>query len=174
MKLEFTRNEIIKIASFLKFFSLTEDERITHLENALAEKGLDLVVPAKGNEILRKYIEAKFSEYKNDYLQEFVSNSMNQTCLVVGKDILLNTCPCCCYRTLRKRNEYFICAVCFWEDDGTVHQGDYSSVNRMTLREAFSNFNEYGTISAVSTGYVDEERRKRYLLDNSCVRSKRE
>lgn len=30
-------------------------------------------------------------------------------------------CPCCGYRTLRERNAYDICPVCFWEDDG---QGD--------------------------------------------------
>ncbi len=27
-------------------------------------------------------------------------------------------CPCCGYRTLSQRNEYEICLVCFWEDDG--------------------------------------------------------
>jgi len=27
-------------------------------------------------------------------------------------------CPCCRHRTLAERGAYYVCPVCFWEDDG--------------------------------------------------------
>jgi hypothetical protein len=30
----------------------------------------------------------------------------------------VEACPCCGRRTLARRNEYDICRVCWWEDDG--------------------------------------------------------
>ncbi|WP_350202279.1 CPCC family cysteine-rich protein, partial [Gracilimonas sp.] len=29
-----------------------------------------------------------------------------------------STCPCCHYVTLKERNIYEICPVCYWEDEG--------------------------------------------------------
>jgi hypothetical protein len=62
-----------------------------------------------------------------------------------------SACPCCGHLTLDGRNNYDICPVCFWEDDGT---GDepvlhpfhdeptlQSPANKgMTLSEARANY----------------------------------
>ena len=55
-------------------------------------------------------------------------------------------CPCCDYVTLSERGDWEICPICFWEDDWTnVDNLDRESgVNGLTLREARSNFKEFG------------------------------
>ena len=52
-------------------------------------------------------------------------------------------CPCCDYISLPERNNYLICPVCYWEDDGQdIDQLDETSSpnHGMTLREARANF----------------------------------
>ena len=55
-------------------------------------------------------------------------------------------CPCCGYVTLAERGMSLICKVCFWEDDAFVHDrlDERSLCNKMTLREARSNFAAVG------------------------------
>ncbi|MDR2872319.1 MAG: hypothetical protein LBV45_07360 [Xanthomonadaceae bacterium] len=55
-------------------------------------------------------------------------------------------CPCCDYFTLDERGYYDICPVCFWEDDGTnIDEPDTPSrQNRLTLRDARTNFTHFG------------------------------
>ena len=59
------------------------------------------------------------------------------------------SCPCCNYPTLPERGSYYVCVLCFWEDDGQDEpfceeawcgpNGTYS------LIEARNNFSEYLT-----------------------------
>ncbi|MFN8575740.1 MAG: CPCC family cysteine-rich protein [Candidatus Sericytochromatia bacterium] len=66
-----------------------------------------------------------------------------------SKDSENFNCPCCNYPTLPERGSYYICPLCFWEDDGQDEpfceevwngpNGDYS------LREARNNFSDYLT-----------------------------
>ena len=55
-------------------------------------------------------------------------------------------CPCCDYISLPERNNYLICPVCFWEDDGMDldELDEVSGPNHITLREARANFAEFG------------------------------
>lgn len=55
-------------------------------------------------------------------------------------------CPCCDYVTLPERNNYLICPICFWEEDGIdVDRLDIpSGPNHMTLREGRANFQRIG------------------------------
>ena len=56
-------------------------------------------------------------------------------------------CPCCDYISLPERNNYLICPICFWEDDGQdLDELEKSSVpnQRITLREGRQNFLNYG------------------------------
>lgn len=41
-----------------------------------------------------------------------------QASLRTAESHLCATCPCCGYPTLSKRNCYWICLICNWEDDG--------------------------------------------------------
>lgn len=55
-------------------------------------------------------------------------------------------CPCCHYKTLPQGEDgsYSICPVCFWENDGTRNQEQYSSPNQMTLEQGRKNFPDFG------------------------------
>lgn len=55
-------------------------------------------------------------------------------------------CPCCDYVSLPERNNYLICPICFWEDDGIdIDRLDVQSgPNHMTLREGRANFQQIG------------------------------
>ena len=61
-------------------------------------------------------------------------------------------CPCCDYVSLPERGDWSICPICFWEDDWTnVDNLDRESgVNGLTLREARSNFKEFGACKVSS------------------------
>ena len=58
-------------------------------------------------------------------------------------------CPCCRYYTLKEHpDSYEICPVCFWMDD-PIQSHDPDCVrptNRMSLKEARSNFQSFGAI----------------------------
>ncbi|MFV0537517.1 MAG: CPCC family cysteine-rich protein [Dysgonomonas sp.] len=55
---------------------------------------------------------------------------------------MMYTCPCCCYNTLDETGHYYICPICFWEDDPTQRKNiDYiSGANNTSLRQARYNF----------------------------------
>lgn len=53
-------------------------------------------------------------------------------------------CPCCFYFTLSAPAIYDICAVCFWEDDGTTSE-HYFSPNGISLEEGRENYKKFGT-----------------------------
>src|SRR5262245_25258771 len=57
-------------------------------------------------------------------------------------------CPCCGRKSLRKRTNFQICPVCFWEDDGQ-DEGDidecHGGPNRsLSLRQARANYLQFG------------------------------
>ncbi len=56
----------------------------------------------------------------------------------------MNACPCCGCLTLPTRNDYEICPVCFWEDDG--YEGEEIGANYVTLKQARANFIEFGAV----------------------------
>lgn len=76
-------------------------------------------------------------------------------------------CTCCGYKTLKERQggTYNICEVCFWEDDPIQFDDpDYEGgANRVSLRQAQKNFQEYGAcernvIKSVRRPSIDELR----------------
>lgn len=57
-------------------------------------------------------------------------------------------CPCCRCRTLARRGQYFICPVCFWEDDGQDN-ADADDIRggpngHLSLTQAQANYREFG------------------------------
>lgn len=59
-------------------------------------------------------------------------------------------CPCCGYPTLLKRNDYEICELCYWEDDGQDEQeadAVWGGPNQhYSLRDGQENFNKYWSL----------------------------
>lgn len=158
------REEAIAFASFFQMFDLAEDERLLQVQNALSEEGLEQAKEPEVNLLLRKYLEQKLAFYTNDYLQRYLSERISTAITILGMGMNLHPCPCCGFKTLKEKSEYFICAVCFWEDDGTADKDTLSAVNRMTLAEAQTNFGKHGVISENLIGKVDDERTRKYSM----------
>lgn len=75
-------------------------------------------------------------------------------------------CPCCRCRTLSQRSQYFICPVCFWEDDGQ-DDADAAEVRggpngTLSLVQGQANYREFGASRRQDLPHVrkprDEER----------------
>lgn len=116
-------------------------------EVEMLERIVDFFDPVY-NRALMDYLKEVERGITNTYLSNFIGHMLSSSVLVEGEADVLEPCPCCGYRTLTESGEYFICDVCFWEDDATSVADDYSSVNRMTLGEARINFVNHGTVYA--------------------------
>lgn len=56
-------------------------------------------------------------------------------------------CPCCDYISLPERENFLICPICYWEDDGQdIDELDIESGpnHYITLRQGRANFKEFG------------------------------
>jgi len=77
-------------------------------------------------------------------------------------------CPCCDYISLPERNNYLICPICFWEDDGQdVDELDVESGpnHGITLREGRDNFKDFGSCEiAMKVHVLPESKRTSYEL----------
>jgi hypothetical protein len=68
----------------------------------------------------KKYDEILKFKLRDDYkglTNEFLSKATG-ILISSGSAFKLIACPCCGYRTLENRNEFEICKICWWEDDG--------------------------------------------------------
>ncbi|MFT3796535.1 CPCC family cysteine-rich protein [Flavobacterium sp.] len=67
-------------------------------------------------------------------------------------------CPCCGYKTFHEKPDgtYSICTVCYWEDDPfQLENPDYiSGANRVSLRQAQINFENFGACEKEMIKYV--------------------
>ena len=153
-----TRTEAIVLSSFVKMLNLDDTEAATLTERALAEFGKSVKKQEQRNRYLRRYLSLKFSCYTNQYIKTFLKKQFDIELEITGVQVELYICPCCGYKTLEKKSEYFICAVCFWEDDGTTEDGKYSNVNRMTLNDAKTNFLKLGAVTESSLEFLDVDR----------------
>jgi len=59
-------------------------------------------------------------------------------------------CPCCKYKTLEEKSTgtYYICAVCFWEDDAVqFYDPNYiGGANKFSLKQSQKNFKKFGAV----------------------------
>jgi hypothetical protein len=105
---------------------------------------------------------SRYYGVRNEYILNRLKR-INQTIdSVVGDEEELERCPCCGYRTLDQRNMYFICPVCFWEDDGDDDDEEYSGPNHMTLGQGRENFRQYGACDKAFLMHVDKEGTLKY------------
>ena len=65
-----------------------------------------------------------------------------------SKSTDLLACPCCGYGTLASRNEFEICEICWWEDDGQDNNNASQVLggpnSNLSLTRARFNFLKYG------------------------------
>ncbi|MGB3468415.1 MAG: CPCC family cysteine-rich protein [Cyclobacteriaceae bacterium] len=160
MKLD--RKNSIKALSYLDLINLNEFEK----ENILIESNFQ--VTGEGNslesdiEILLGFIESSYKGVKNEYLEKKLSDIYKSNVIVLGIVENFFPCNCCNFKTLESSGEYFICPVCFWEDDGLTDPEKYSSVNGMFLKQAKSNFETIGCISSKYIDKVDKNGKEKY------------
>lgn len=119
-------------------------------------------IDPKYDSLLRVALRHTFVGVVNSYLEKRLF-AIGVPCDVEGLVEELVQCPCCGYRTLRKRGEYEICPVCFWEDDGSLEADLFSGANRMTLRSARQNFERFGAFADVARQHVQIDGRERYV-----------
>lgn len=58
------------------------------------------------------------NEAEIEILAAFHARRAHYETYLKANDIDLHTCPGCGFPSLEARGEFFICMVCFWEDDG--------------------------------------------------------
>jgi len=102
---------------------------------------------------------------KNEYLSQRLTTTYNTRIIVEGDVEVLFACPCCHYKTLEERGGYFICKVCWWEDNGGNDPLVYSSPNHMTLAMGRDNFEKYGNVDACEVTH--NEMKDRYEYDHN-------
>lgn len=118
-----------------------------------------------GNVVSPKIVRYAISEGLRQGWAPAKSGSAMRLRTEVQPNEKLLPCPCCDYRTLTKRADYDICAVCFWEDDGHDTDGldRYSGPNPITLRAARENFKKFGACDEKSREHVlPPERRAQF------------
>jgi hypothetical protein len=158
----FQRKEAVHLASFVQMFQLSSKVRERKTESAICEAGIEKPTESGKSFYLRKYLEVELKKVKNSYLENLLTNTYDCEIKVEGKEPNLFLCQCCNYITLEKRGEYFICPVCFWEDDGISSVNQFSSANKMTLGEGRYNFELLGAIKEDFLKFLYEDRMLRY------------
>ena len=136
-----------------------EDEEFHLLSGSLQKKILSNDTPEDPHDkcydqLLKIAISATYGGVKNSYLEKLLYNYSSENVEILGSPDSLLSCPCCSYKTIQERGLYEICPVCKWEDDGNNNLEEYSSCNRLTLKEARSNFSKFGACDESSIEFV--------------------
>ena len=155
----------------LNWWSIDEQDEVFHRLPRVIQKKLKMYEEPPTEEdkefdpLLIDALNSKYTGVRNSHIAKVFSELFNVEEDIVGEVEELHSCPCCGYRTLDKRGEYFICKVCFWEDDGTRNPMDYSYPNKMTLGEAQKNFTSLGAVSKRALDFIDPEGITKYYKD---------
>ncbi len=162
------RKEAIYFLATYELFQLNHESRKGILidcysENNDFEKITDYSDTRYDHDIIQ-YIADRFVGVHNQYIADSLMNIISIANVVVEGNVeQMEKCPCCEYSTLENRGQYFICPVCFWEDDGSDELERYSPVNREYLKNARANFKSFGAMTESSKEFIDPEGRKKYL-----------
>lgn len=153
------RQHAILLLSFRDLIILNEVGREEILIDELSSRDIDTSDISdfnneKYNDIIINYIKDSYKGVLNSYIECEVSKLFQKKIKVLGESESLYKCLCCNYHTLDLRGEYSICKVCYWEDDGTDDDEKFSSVNRLTLKEAKTNFSQIGAIEQRLLNYI--------------------
>ncbi|CCK78790.1 CPCC family cysteine-rich protein [Desulfobacula toluolica] len=91
------------------------------------------------NLIISVWLHDRLKAVSNDYLLKYLKNINIQTNCIEGNPPLLQSCPCCGYKTLSSLGNYDICIVCKWENNGydnTYGIDDMNNPNHSSLMES--------------------------------------
>ena len=86
-------------------------------------------------------LQEKYSGVTNGFLSDVYNLLLGEWVEFDGEVENLYQCPCCGYKTLNELynpelgSGYDICAVCRWEDDGTIDIDKYSGVNKGSISD---------------------------------------
>ena len=76
----------------------------------------------------------------NKFLAKNISIVQSKEIEVIGDEINQKVqCPCCYFYTLSSKSNYDVCAICYWEDDGSYEE-QYSAANHNSLSVYRKNF----------------------------------
>ena len=82
------------------------------------------------------------------WFQHTIENMDKKSIFAPPQEGVRYRCPCCHYKTLEERGGYYICPVCFWEDDGQDDEDADTrrafSPNHMSLTQARENYRRFG------------------------------
>lgn len=106
--------------------------------------------------LLIESLKADFIGVTNEYLSALISDYFGDYPLVTGILEDLFRCPCCEFKTLGERGQFFVCPVCRWEDVGEIEDLEkHISCNNMSLSEAKADF-----LSSYSTNEMTKRYKK--------------
>lgn len=101
--------------------------------------------------------------WRNEYLAErHAALGLGQV-EVLGHVETLHECPLCKFLTLRERNNFDVCPVCFWEDATPRYPDELSGPNHMSLNQAQAAFADYGCAGEEYLACLPDDRFRRYV-----------
>ena len=123
-------------------------------EMASADEPIGDILSVRYEPLLHLGFSYKMRGVRNEWISHKLAEMDLGEFVVEGSVEYLSRCPCCGFRTLETRGEYFICPVCFWEDDGTSDPDQYSGPNHKTLADGQNNFQAFGVSDERSSNFV--------------------
>ena len=92
---------------------------------------------------VNELLSLRYYGIKNSYIENEYNNIFKKEIYIDDIPETLYPCPCCNYLTIEDKWDDEICPVCFWQDDGG-YENNYSSANKMFLRDGKENYLKYG------------------------------
>ncbi|PTM54780.1 CPCC family cysteine-rich protein [Desmospora activa] len=120
------------------------------------------VMDERYNPLLIEALKHTFVGVKNEYLSNQITQIQRNDITVDGEEEKLMACPCFEYENLSERDQYEICPVCFWEDDGNDDTTRYSPPNHLTLAEARENFKKVRAETKEPLRFIEPDAKSRY------------
>ena len=170
--MEIQRSDAIELLTIIDLALLRKETKEELLEDYYQDKeDLEIeeeLLNPENYSIYKGSIKSSYYGLANSYIKSKLIErvgSINKL-EIIGEEEVLNVCGCCFYKTLTTINEYEICSVCFWENDGSYSLGnvdEYSDVNKMSIKEGRRNFIKIGVHSVEFEEYLNKDRLKKYL-----------
>ena len=141
-----SRDEAKNLLTFIDLVNCKEEDRYEILLDVYSEDDGFEKINNHNDPIYNKdifgYLKMGYLGVTNTYLSKVLLEKLSVAIEIKGSIEHLFPCPCCGYKTIEERGQYYICKVCKWEDDGSDSADSYSSVNRMTLKDGRRKFEE--------------------------------
>ncbi len=150
-----------------EFYVLTDELKNEVKRNDILDDNYESLIKnsndLKYNFVILENLIEKHKNVSNEYIEERLKYFGIKNIKIKDNNLNIYKCPCCSYLTLNRKNEYDICKVCFWEDDGSENiENMYSGVNKLYINEAKENFKLFGACSKKFLEFLDPQRFEKY------------